>query len=241
MLHIGLSGYDYKEWQGDGLFYPSDLKKAKYFEYYATRYNSLESNGTFQRIPTEGTVAKWIDSTPEEFTVSPKMVQNVTHFKRLGPESIPIAEEFVRVLEPLKQAGKLGPTFVQLPPNLKRDDERLRTFFDAMPPGMRWAIEFRNESWNSPEIFEILRDRNVAWVLAENDEDPLEIIETADFNFIRLRKIDYSDKEIKVWIARLENMMANGKDCFVYCRHKDTDGPWRWADQIKHALLDSSS
>lgn len=236
MLHIGLSGYDYKEWQGEGLFYPADLKKAKYFEYYATRYNSLESNGTFQRIPTEGTVAKWIDNTPEGFTVSPKMVQNVTHFKRLGPEAIAIAEDFVRALEPLALAGKLGPIFLQLPPNLKRDDNRLQTFLDSMPGGKRWAIEFRNESWNAPEILQFLRDRNIAWVIAETDDEPVEIIETADFNFIRMRKIDYTESEIKTWIARLENMVASGKDCFVYCRHKDTDGPWRWADQIKSAL-----
>lgn len=237
MLNIGLSGYDYREWQGEGLFYPAELKKAKYFEYYASRYNSLESNGTFQKAPTDNTVSKWIETTPSNFKVSPKMVQIVSHFKRLGPESFDIAKEFVKVLEPLASAGKLGPIFLQLPPNLKRNDALLQAFLDEMPRGYRWAIEFRNDSWNDPGTIQMLQDRNVAWVIAETDEKPLEIFETADFNYIRMRKIDYSEQEINVWIARLEKMVAAGKDCFVYCRHKDTDGPWRWADQIKSALL----
>lgn len=238
-LYLGLSGYDYKEWQGDGLFYPREIKRTQFLQYYASQFNSVEFNGSFQRMPNDAMVAKCIASTPADFCTSPKMVQQVSHFKRLNDEAIEVAKEFVKVVTPLAEMQKLGAIFLQLPPNMKSDAERLSTFLDSVNPDskLRWAIEFRHESWKTPEIENLLSDRNVAWIIAETEEEPAELIDTADFIYVRLRKLDYTQKELTDWIAKLDSYLKLGKDCYVYCRHKDTDGPWRWGEKIKKALL----
>lgn len=234
-LHLGLSGYDYKDWQGEGLFYEPSVKKANYLQAYAAKCNSLESNGTFQRMPTEATIQKWIDVTPDGFTVSPKMVQNVTHFKRLNDEAIEIAKEFVKVLHPLKQAGKLGPIFLQLPPNFKRDDAKLTNFLKQFP-NEKWAVEFRNDSWNNAEVAELLKSMGVAFVAAETDEEEAQWFDTADFYFVRLRRLEYTNDQLKMWSERFRSALAAGKDCYVYCRHKDTVAPWKWAERIEELV-----
>jgi uncharacterized protein YecE (DUF72 family) len=233
-LHVGLSGYDYKEWQGDGLFYSPSVKRASFLSDYARQFNSLEANGTFQRMPTESTITKWIESTGPDFTVSPKMVQNVTHFKRLSDDAIVIAKEFVKVLEPLAKAEKLGPILVQLPPNLKRDDNRLETFLSAMSSSQkfRWAFEFRNQSWACEEVAEILRKYGAAFVSAETDNEDGHDCETADFIFVRLRRLTYSDEQLQVWANRINQFLTSGKECFIYCRHKDTVMPWKWGERL---------
>ena len=238
-LHIGLSGYDYKEWQGEGLFYAPTVKRAGFLTDYARQFNSLEANGTFQRMPTESTITKWIESTGNDFTVSPKMVQNVTHFKRLNPEAIEIAKEFVKVLEPLNKARKLGPILVQLPPNLKRDDARLEAFLDAMPNGggFRWAFEFRNQSWASEEVASILRKHNAAFVSSETDDEDGHDFDTADFIFVRLRRLTYSEEQLKAWATKLQVHLKLGKECFVYCRHKDTEMPWKWGERLREMVV----
>ncbi|MBC8065711.1 MAG: DUF72 domain-containing protein [Chlorobia bacterium] len=237
-LHIGLSGYDYKEWHGDGLFYPPTIKRAEFLQYYASRFNSLESNGTFQSAPSEATVGRWIEGTPPEFTFSPKMVQSVTHFKRLNGEAVGIAVDFVKALEPVERVGKLGPIFLQLPPNFKRNDDLLDSFLASLPhrPTLRWEIEFRNDSWNTSEVEEILRKHGVAWVAAETDDEPAQLRDTVDFLFVRLRRLEYTDGQLQEWANFLRTKIAEGKDCYVYCRHKDTIAPWLWADRIKELV-----
>lgn len=234
-LYLGLSGYDYKEWQGEGLFYGPEVKKANYLAAYAQKCNSLEANGTFQRMPSEATIDKWIANTPDGFTFAPKMVQNVTHFKRLGPEAIEIAKEFVKVLEPLRAANKLGPILLQLPPNLKRDDDRLNTFLSEFP-GYHWAVEFRNESWNHQEVADLLARHQSAFVAAETDDEEVHLFDTAEFFFVRLRRLTYSDDQLDEWATRLRTYLSAGKDCFVYCRHKDTVMPWKWAETLKQLI-----
>ena len=234
-LHIGLSGYDYKEWQGEGLFYAPAVKRAGFLADYARQFNSLEANGTFKRVPTESTITKWIDSTGDDFIVSPKMVQNVTHFKRLNEDAIEIAKEFVKVLEPLNKASKLGPILVQLPPNLKRDDARLEAFLTAMPTGdgFRWAFEFRNQSWACNEVANILKKHRAAFVSAETDKEDGHDFDTADFVFIRLRRLTYSESQLQTWAKRVDDHLKEGKECFVYCRHKDTEMPWKWGERLR--------
>jgi uncharacterized protein YecE (DUF72 family) len=235
-LHIGLSGYDYKEWQGEGLFYSPEVKRTQFLQDYARQFNSLEANGTFQRMPTAATIAKWVEMTGEGFTVSPKMVQNVTHFKRLNDEAIEIAKEFVKVLDPLAKAEKLGPILLQLPPNLKRDEQLLGIFFNAMPKGLKWAVEFRNKTWNTPEVANLLQQYGAAWVVAESDDDELVSYDTADFMFIRLRRISYTDVQLQQWAKVLKNRLSDGKDCYVYCRHKDTVEPWKWGERLRELI-----
>lgn len=237
-LHIGLSGYDYKEWNGEGLFYPSSVKPSGFLKHYSLQFNSLESNGSFTKIPSEATVKKWIRSTPDEFTVSPKMYQGVSHFKRLNEVAIEIARDFVNTLDPLKNADKLGPILVQLPHNMKVDDAKLSTFLKAMSKfrGYRWAFEFLNESWNTPKVVKILEKHNVAVVVSDSEKVLSQPRNPANFEYIRLRRLTYTDDQLEAWAETIRKHMADGKDCFVYCRHKDTESPWKWGEQLRELV-----
>jgi uncharacterized protein YecE (DUF72 family) len=237
-LHLGLSGYDYREWQGEELFYPPSLRRASFLEHYATRMSSLESLGTFRRNPTEATIEKWIASTPNDFTFSPRMIQSVTHFMRLSGNAVSAAKRFLSVLEPLEPIGKLGCVSLQIPEDLGRNEELLASFLDAMPkrPAVRWSIEFRNETWNVDEVEAVLRERDVAWIAAEFDEAPAQIRGTASFTYVRLRRLDYSDEQLERWATFISDRLQSGVDCYVYCRHLDTVAPWRWADRLRELV-----
>jgi len=236
MLFLGLSGYSYKEWQGDGLFYPPGIKQAKYLEYYATRLNSLEAVGVAYALPSEDSVQKWIAETPDDFVFAPKMHQKVTDFKRLKPECYGEVELFVKRFEPLAKANKLGPILILLPANFKRNDDLLANFLDILPKDLKWAFEFRNDSWNTPEIEQLLKQHKAAWVSTDTDEEDPQVHDIADYSYIRLRRLEYDDQRLQHWATQIEQTLKEGKDCYVYCRHKDTVAPWKWADRIKQIL-----
>lgn len=233
-FHIGLSGYSYKEWQGEGRFYPPELKQSKWLKFYADRYNALEADGTWYQMPSETGVSKWIAETPEGFRVSPKMHREVTHYARLKPTCIDSLKFFLKRLEPLESAGKLGALLIQLPPNLKRDDERLSTFLAEIPyrGTLPWSIEFRSETWHTLEVEQILRDRGVAWVANDTDDDDAQSRDTGSHVYARLRKTDYPDDLLKDWAQYFDSKLREGKDCYVYCKHQDAEAPWEWADRL---------
>lgn len=234
--YIGLSGYSYKPWQGVGRFYPLGLKQAEFLRYYATRYQTVELDGTWYRLPTESMIAAWLASTPSDFLFAPKMHRQVTHQQRLKPESLPMVHEFLDRLRPLAQQGRLGPLLVQLPPNLSRDEERLGRFLERLPTTTRWAVEFRHESWSHPSIEALLRQFNVSWVTADVDDRPVECRHTADFWYVRLRRATYERDALHQWSRRFAEAVASGRDCFVYCKHEDEGAPWQWADTLLSQL-----
>ncbi|MGV3616744.1 MAG: DUF72 domain-containing protein [Fimbriimonas sp.] len=103
---------------------------------------------------------------------------------------------------------------------------------DSLP----WAFEFRHESWHAPEVENALRDRNVAWVAADTDDAAAERRDTADFHYVRLRRLAYSEDRLEEWAGYLRARIGAGQDCYVYCRHKDVDAPWEWADRLIELL-----
>jgi len=247
-FHIGLSGYSYKPWQGEGRFYPPELKAREFLGYYASRFPAVEMDGTWYRMPAESSIQTWLDQTPDDFLFSPKMHRSVTHMKRLKPESYDSARFFVHRLEPLARARKLGPILVQLPPNLKTDPARLEAFLAAAPttissadPGapatpIRYAIEFRNPTWESDDIGRLLHAGKAAWVAADTDEAPAQRRDTSDFIYVRLRRSEYDDARLREWADYFHSVLASGKDCFVYCKHEDEGSPWIWADRLSELV-----
>jgi uncharacterized protein YecE (DUF72 family) len=234
-IHIGLSGYSYKPWQGPGRFYPAGLKATEFLRYYADRYNTVELDGTWYRLPSEGTVRSWMEQTPARFVFAPKAHRRITHLQRLKPEALSSVEVMVERLGPLREAGRLGPILLQLPPTLKRDEDkhqRLDSFLTAIPKLDRWAVEFRHESWNVPEVESLLRRHGVAWVGAETDEVPAERRDTAGFRYLRLRRSDYDAPALSDWAKWIKDGMTEGKESFVFFKHEDEGSPWLWADQL---------
>lgn len=231
--HIGLSGYSYKPWQGAGRFYPPTLKQAAFLSYYATRYDTVELDGVWYRLPTEKAVADWLASTPPHFSFSPKVHRQITHRARLKPECYEFVHVLLSRLNALASANRLGPLLIQLPPNLARDDDRLAAFFAQLPTSMRWAIEFRHESWHDPAVETLLRRFNVSWVAADTDERPAECRDTADFWYVRLRRSAYDEQDLGQWAGRIRKTVGEGKSCYVYCKHEDQGSPWIWADRLR--------
>ena len=231
-VYIGLSGYSYKPWQGPGRFYPEELKAPEFLRYYASRYKTVELDGLWYRFPTEKTVMSWLDHTGSDFLFAAKAHRQITHLNRLKPDAYAYVRLMLERLKPMIDRGRLGPVLLQLPPNLRRDDDRLGAFLEQLPTTVRWAIEFRHESWHAPEVEDLLRRHAVCWAAAETDETPCEQRDTAGFWYVRLRRSQYDEEALKIWADRFRDMAARGKDCFVYCKHEDEGAPWVWADRL---------
>lgn len=231
-VYIGLSGFSYKPWQGEGRFYPPELKQKEFFDFYAKRYGAVEMDGTWYRMPQEAAVASYKAAAPDGFKFCFKAHRQVTHMARLKPEAIDPLKFMLKRLEPMREF--LGPILLQLPPNLKRSDDRLITFLDELPKEIpaqkQWAIEFRNETWHDDAVETIMRDRNVAWVAADTDEAAAQRRDTADFQYSRLRRTEYDADQLRNWS---DYFLSLKKDCFVYCKHEDDGAPWIWADALK--------
>jgi uncharacterized protein YecE (DUF72 family) len=231
--HIGLSGYSYKPWQGPDRFYPPSLKQPEFLGYYASRYDTVELDGVWYRLPSEKAVADWLASTPSRFLFAPKVHRQLTHRARLKPECYDFIHVMLNRLKPLASAERLGPLLIQLPPNMKRDDGRLAAFLERLPTSVRWAIEFRHDSWHDESVETLLRRFNVSWVAAETDERPAECRDTANFWYVRLRRSEYREGDLEQWAGRIRKMVGAGKGCFVYCKHEDEGAPWIWADRLR--------
>lgn len=220
MVYAGTSGWAYPAWKPS--FYPAKLASAKFLGYYASRLNSTEVNYTFRRFPTEKLLAAWVEATPPDFKFAIKSHQSITHIKRLK-EAADSTAKFIVALKPLRDANKLGPVLFQLPPFLKCDAPRLKSFLAELPPDTRATFEFRDPSWFTEEIYSILRCANGALCIAESEKLETPNIQTADFAYLRLRDPEKltSAKARKELLARVEDLKARG-DIFVYFKHEDS-------------------
>ncbi len=199
MLRVGCSGWNYRDWRG--AFYPDGLPARRWLEHYATVFRTVEVNATFYRLTTEKAVRAWAEQTPDDFCFTIKASRYLTHVKRLAYEPINF-ERFYEPLAPLIETGKLGVVLWQLPPNFKRDDERLVAWLGTLPEG-RHALEFRHETWFVPDVYARLHEANVALVSAWHKEKAFpRDIRTADFAFHRFhwgargRRGNYSRTEL---------------------------------------------
>lgn len=227
-VYAGTSGWSYPAWKP--AFYPAKLASAKFLGYYATRLNTVEVNYTFRAFPSEKMLTGWVVATPEHFRFAVKAHQSITHIKRLQDAAESVAR-FVKALQPLRNAGRLGPILFQLPPFLKYNAARLESFLQTLPEGLRAAFEFRHESWFCDEIFALLRKANAALCEAESEKMKTPAVQTADFAYLRLRKEDYSAAARKEISQRVSTASGAG-DVFVYFKHEDTPEGALYAEEL---------
>ena len=232
---IGTSGFQYAEWKGT--FYPEDLSTAKMLPFYAERFSTTEVNYSFRRIPSPKTIQGWWDTTPERFKFSLKAPQKVTHFAKLK-NCGDTMRYFCQVICDLE--GKLGPVLFQLPPNFKKDAGVLGEFLNDLPAGLRAAFEFRNPSWFDDEVFALLKARNIALCIAESADLSTPILATADYGYLRLRREDYTDKDMERWAGAIREKEKIWPDVFVYLKHEESGMGPRLAKQLME-LLESSA
>jgi uncharacterized protein YecE (DUF72 family) len=220
-VRIGCSGWMYDSWRGR--LYPERCAKRRWLEVYARHFDTVEVNSTFYRLARREAVAGWVRQTSPEFLFAVKASRYLTHIKRL----LDIGEgikRFYEPLEPMIEAGRLGPVLWQLPENFHRDDARLAGWLellDSVPPA-RHTIEFRHASWFVPSVMEALRVHGVALTIGDHPSRPFQSHEaTADWRFVRFhygargRAGNYSATEIAEWAQRIAAWSAD-EELFVY-------------------------
>src|SRR5437588_1989816 len=195
-LHVGTSGYSYKEWKGN--FYPEDLPAKEMLSFYSRRLPAVEINNTFYRLPQPNMIENWKAQVPPAFRFSIKATQRITHIKRLNN----VADETKYLLETAALLEeRLGVVLFQLPPNMKKDTGRLKAFLDLLSTDVRAAFEFRHESWFDDEVFGLLSAKDRALVISDTDEKPLtEIIRKAQWGNLRLRHTAYDENGLSRWM-----------------------------------------
>jgi uncharacterized protein YecE (DUF72 family) len=235
-VHLGLSGYAYKPWQGEGRFYPPELKAKEFFDYYAERFDTVEMDGTWYRMPSENAVEGWIAQAPPGFKYTFKVHRQVSHMSRLTETGIDPMQFFVKRLNPALEANVVGCIYIQLPPNLKRTDNRLEKFLPHLPPGPCYGIEFRHDSWNTDEVEAILREHNVAFVASDMDELKGVRRDTGSVVYSRLRRELYTDDDLKLWTDYFSGHAEAGKEVYVMFKHEDDGSPWVEAERMRKML-----
>ncbi len=226
-LYVGTSGYSYPAWKGT--FYPAKLPARQMLGFYGERFNAVESFYAFRGKPDPAVVDAWTAEVPAGFKFVLKAPMRVTHIKRLKDVADAMTE-FLAVAGVLKK--RLGPLLFQLPPNFKKDVPRLRDFLALLPTTSRPAFEFRHPSWFDDEVYALLRKRRAALCIAEAEND-LEIpfVATAKWGYLRLRRPDYTDAELRAWLKRVR---AQGwRDAFVFFKHEDEGNGPRMAARLR--------
>lgn len=230
MIYVGTSGWNYQHWRG--VFYPPGIKDADMLGYISARLQTIEINNSFYRLPSETSISRWRDTVPGNFVFSVKASRFITHVKRLVA-----AEESVNFfLERVKGLGdKLGPILFQLPPGLKLDIPRLSAFIEALPREYRYALEFRNPSWETDEVFDLLEKNNIAFCIYDLAGRFTPVKLTTDFAYLRLHGPagayggKYNDAFLAEWAG---TFLRWSSDKFVYC-YFDND---MWGYAVENAL-----
>jgi uncharacterized protein YecE (DUF72 family) len=210
----GTSGFSYKEWKGG--FYPEKLPQKDMLAFYASRLPAVEINNTFYRLPKVSVLEGWAEQVPEGFRFVLKASRRITHFKRLKEAG----DENGYLVETATKLGNwLGPILYQLPPNMKKDRERLGGFLEILPNSIEATFEFRHPSWFDEEIYGALRSHNRALCIADTDEADPERVASADWGYLRLRRSSYSETDLKEWLAFIRDQ--GWKETFVFFKHED--------------------
>lgn len=214
-LLVGTSGYSYKEWKGN--FYPTDLPAKQMLRYYGERFRTVEINNTFYRMPSESVLTNWAKEVPAGFAFVLKASQRITHQQKLKDAGDSVAY-LLRVSAALGE--RLGPLLFQLPPFLRKDLPRLQEFLALLPKERRAAFEFRHQSWFDDEVFDVLRGHGAALCIAEAEGDlQVPFVATAPWGYLRLRRPDYGDQELRDWAKRAKDQ--DWSDAFVFFKHED--------------------
>jgi len=212
---IGTSGYSYDEWKGN--FYPEKMPAKDMLRFYGERFPTVEINNTFYRMPKDAMLAGWAEQVPEGFRFAIKASQRITHIQRLKDCGELLAYLY-RVTSTL--GPRLGPLLFQLPPNFKKDVPRLQSFFAAMPERRRVAVEFRHASWFDDETYQALRDAGAALCVADTGEEPAApLVATTDWGYLRLRREEFSDAELREWARRIGAQPWS--DAYVFLKHEE--------------------
>lgn len=217
-MHIGTSGWNYRHWRG--AFYPDNLRRADWLDYYARRFESVEINASFYRLPEKDTLRAWMRRVPGDFLFALKASRYLTHMKKLKPAP----EGRQRLFAAARTLGRhLGPILFQLPPNWRANPPRLDEFISSLPSGGRYAFEFRDESWWCEEVYAVLEHHGAAAVWFDLEARRSALAETADFCYLRWHGPGekaytgrYGRKRLRALAKTIRGWSRSGQDVYVY-------------------------
>jgi uncharacterized protein YecE (DUF72 family) len=216
-LRVGTSGWSYPEWRGH--VYPARLLAARWLAFYATLFDTVEVNASFYRLLRRADAARWRDTVPDDFVFALKGSRFITHMLRFTQPQRALRRFFA----PVKALGdKTGPIVFQTPPTFAVDPARLAAFLEALPPGRRYAFEFRHPSWHVPGVLRLLRRHNAAFVPFEIGRLRGPRRATADFVYVRLHgrkpgyRGNYTRQALGEWADWIRRQLRAGRDAYVY-------------------------
>jgi uncharacterized protein YecE (DUF72 family) len=214
---VGCSGWQYRHWRA--AFYPTEIPIARWFDHYATVFDTVEINNSFYRLPEAATFDRWAERAPRNFLFAVKASRYLTHMKKLKDPEDPLGRFFGRAHH---LGSHLGPVLYQLPPGLMKDLPRLEHFLQALPRSVRHTIEFRDPSWYSDEVLELLRVNDVALCLHDMLGSATERVRPASFVYVRFHGPSghyaggYSSERLRAWASWLRTQLADGVDVYAY-------------------------
>ncbi|MGQ0637359.1 MAG: DUF72 domain-containing protein [Planctomycetaceae bacterium] len=215
-LFVGTSGFSYLPWRGS--FYPQKLRKDEMLGYYAQRFRAVEINSTNYRMPRPDDLKVWNQQVPAGFRFILKAPQRITQFKRLKG----VEQETAAFLKAAAALGShSGPLLFLLPQMVKKDLASLASFLPLLEKGTRAAFEFRHASWFDSDVTDCLRAHSCALCFTDGEESPQsDLVDTADWGYLRMRRDDYDAAALRRWIKRLA--AREWKEAYVFFKHEDT-------------------
>lgn len=236
-LSIGCQGWNYDDWVsapvGSRVFYPHGTRSTEMLEVYARAFETVEVDSTFYAIPPASTFESWHKRTPDHFTFSLKLPQEITHERALQTGSLLLLEQFCDRARTLK--AKLASVLIQMPPHFELTPENgraLHSFIPRLPRDIRFSIEFRSAAWIKQSVLDFLSEHKVVLALVEGQwiaqEDIWHLSEhpTADFVYIRwmgarnLTRFDTvqraQDESLHVWSKMIGRMLDRGESVLAY-------------------------
>ena len=216
-IRIGTSGWHYKHWIGR--FYPEDLPKNRWLEFYGEHFNTVEINNTFYHLPKEATMEGWHDRAPAHFLYAVKASRYITHVKKLKDPEESI-ERFFSLANLLKR--RLGPILYQLPPNLHKNLEKLDHFIKAIPKRNHAVFEFRHTSWYEQDVFDLMNERGVALCVHDMGEKAPPRVVTGDMVYLRFHGRDsryqgnYPDRVLEGWAEWMKDQTDRVGAIYAY-------------------------
>lgn len=240
LVKVGCSGYEYPHWRG--VFYPEQLKRTAWFDHYASVFDTVEINNTFYGLPPADTFDRWRERAPTGFTYTLKMSRYGTHQKKLRDPKEWV-DNFLQRAERLRTT--LGPILVQLPPRWRANPQRLEGFLAVAPSRHRWVLEFRDTTWLTDPIFEIMRKHNAALCLHDLATDHPQVV-TADWTYLRFHGPQtgtkyagsYSPSALSGAARRIGRHLAEGRDVYVYFNNDAGGAAVKDAQTLKQYLSD---
>jgi uncharacterized protein YecE (DUF72 family) len=216
-LAVGCSGWQYKHWRGD--LYPPDLPQSRWFDHYATIFDTVEINNTFYRLPEAETFSAWAERAPRGFIYAVKASRYLTHLRKLKDPADPLD----RLLSRAARLGPhLGPVLYQLPPGWHVDIPRLEQFLQALPREVRHVVEFRDPSWYVADTLERLEAHGVSHCLHDRQGAAPERRQTGPFVYVRFHGPSgayaggYSARRLSEWSEWLHGCRRQGLDVYAY-------------------------